>query len=94
MASQSVGIREFRDNLATYILGATSPITITRHGDTVGVFFPTRPKRTEAQKAAFREATEKIQVEMDALGITEEDIAADLERLHAEKKRLRALDAR
>jgi len=66
MASQSVGIREFRDHLATYILEATSRLTITRHGDTVGVFFPTRPQRTEAHKVAFREATEKIQAEMDA----------------------------
>ncbi len=94
MATQSVGIREFRDNLATYILESTSPITITRHGDTVGVFFPTRPKRTEAQKAAFRATTEKIQAEMDALGINEEDIIADLERLHSERKRLRVGNVR
>jgi PHD/YefM family antitoxin component YafN of YafNO toxin-antitoxin module len=34
MGTVSVGIREFRDNLTTYI-DSESPVAITRHGDTV-----------------------------------------------------------
>lgn len=44
-----VGIRDFRENLATYLLESDSPVAITRHGDTVGYFIPARrsaPKRS------------------------------------------------
>ncbi len=30
----TVGIREFRENLATYLLESEAPVAITRHGDT------------------------------------------------------------
>src|SRR5271169_4914398 len=50
MGAQSVGIREFRDNLATYLLESDGPVAITRHGDTIGYYLPRRRKRTEAEK--------------------------------------------
>jgi hypothetical protein len=37
----TVGIREFRENLAEYLLESNAPVAITRHGDTIG--FYTRP---------------------------------------------------
>jgi hypothetical protein len=36
MKTLTVGIREFRDNRATYVLDSSKPVAITRHGDTVG----------------------------------------------------------
>lgn len=45
MATQRVGIREFRAGLAEYI-DSDAPIAITRHGQTVGYFIPTRADRT------------------------------------------------
>jgi hypothetical protein len=36
METTKVGIREFRDNLSTYLLESDVPVAITRHGDTVG----------------------------------------------------------
>lgn len=42
MGTLKVGMREFRDNLATYLLESDSPVAITRHGDTVGYFIPAR----------------------------------------------------
>ena len=40
MEALKVGMREFRDKLATYLLESESPVAITRHGDTVGYFIP------------------------------------------------------
>jgi antitoxin (DNA-binding transcriptional repressor) of toxin-antitoxin stability system len=86
METTKVGIREFRDNLATYVLESETPVAITRHGDTVGYFIPTRRKRTAADRDAFREAAAKWQATLDAAGITEEDAIAEYERLKAKRK--------
>jgi PHD/YefM family antitoxin component YafN of YafNO toxin-antitoxin module len=79
MEAVKVGIREFREKLATYILAGDKPIAITRHGDTVGYFLPTRPKRSEADLRAFQEAAEKIDRQLAAAGVTEEEINEDIE---------------
>ncbi len=86
MATTSVGIREFRDNLATYILEADKPIAITRHGDTVGLFIPTRRKRTEADYAALEQAAARVQAELAAAGLTEDDVIADFKRWRKEQR--------
>lgn len=46
MEATKVGIREFRADLAGYI-AASSPVAVTRHGQTVGYFIPcmVRPRR-------------------------------------------------
>lgn len=36
-----VGVREFHANLPTY-LESVSPVAITRHGETIGYYIPTR----------------------------------------------------
>jgi PHD/YefM family antitoxin component YafN of YafNO toxin-antitoxin module len=87
MATQKVGIREFRDNLATYVLESDAPIAITRHGDTVGFYIPARRKRTEAEKQALREAAARVQSMMAERGITEEEILEDFKRLRSESRK-------
>jgi antitoxin (DNA-binding transcriptional repressor) of toxin-antitoxin stability system len=77
METQRVGIREFRDNLATYLLESEAPVAITRHGDTVGFYIPARRKRTDAEKAAFKEAMSRWQRILDEKGISEDEIAED-----------------
>ncbi len=42
----SVGLREFRAAIAEYI-DADRPVTVTRHGQTVGLFVP--PRRPSAE---------------------------------------------
>jgi antitoxin (DNA-binding transcriptional repressor) of toxin-antitoxin stability system len=79
METSSVGIREFRAALAEYIDGDT-PVTVTRHGQTVGLFVPLRRpsaedlKRLEAAAAKFRKAmplsddeVEEVVADFDAL---------------------------
>jgi len=48
-----VGIRQFRERLATYLSQTDKPVAITRHGDTVGYYLPARRKRSETERAAL-----------------------------------------
>ena len=56
--SVTVGVREFRQDLADYIDQA-EPVTVTRHGQTVGWFIPT-PATREAEVASLRAAAEVL----------------------------------
>jgi antitoxin (DNA-binding transcriptional repressor) of toxin-antitoxin stability system len=93
METQKVGIREFRDNLAAFVLESDRPFAITRHGETVGHYVPVRRKKpTAEQMAAFRIRTEEIQQEMVAKGVTEEDVdhvIAEFERFRKAERRAR-----
>jgi PHD/YefM family antitoxin component YafN of YafNO toxin-antitoxin module len=87
METQKIGIREFRDKLASYLLESDAPLAITRHGDTVGYFIPARRKRSEAERTALKEASARWQEILAAEGISEEEVAADLKRWRAKQKR-------
>jgi PHD/YefM family antitoxin component YafN of YafNO toxin-antitoxin module len=80
MGTVKVGIREFREKLASYLLEAEQPLAITRHGDTVGYYIPARRKRTEAERAALKEAASRLQEALAAEGISEEEIIKDFRR--------------
>lgn len=90
MSTQSVGIREFRDKLATYLLESDKPLAITRHGDTIGYYLPRKRKTTAAEWKALDEAHARLQAEMDAAGVTEDDIVKDFERLRKRERRKKA----
>ena len=81
-----VGIREFRENLSSY-LESNKPIAITRHGATIGVYVPTQRKASEADLEALRSAGEKMQALIAAAGITEDDIAADFKKARRERRK-------
>ena len=87
MEALKVGIREFRDKLATYVLESDAPVAITRHGDTVGYFLPTRRKRSDADRAALQEAAARWQQILDAEGIHEDEVVADFKRRRKERVR-------
>jgi antitoxin (DNA-binding transcriptional repressor) of toxin-antitoxin stability system len=87
METTTVGIREFRENLSTYLLESQSPVAITRHGDTIGFFIPAPRKRTEAERAALRDAAARWQKMLDEEGITEEEIVADFKEWRKQKAR-------
>ena len=82
-----VGIREFREKLATYVLESDTPIAITRHGDTVGYFIPARRKRTDEDRAALKKAAAQLDALLAAKGITEEKAVADFKSWRAGKHR-------
>ena len=87
METQKIGIREFSDKLATYLLEAEAPLAITRHGDTVGYFIPARRRRSEAERDALKEASARWQEILDAEGISEEETVAGFRRWRTKQKR-------
>jgi prevent-host-death family protein len=83
MEAVKVGIREFREKLASYLLESDSPVAITRHGEPVGYYIPARRKRNEAERAALKEVASHLQKMLAAKGISEEEIVGDFKRWRA-----------
>ena len=89
MRTTKVGIREFRQNLADYLESKT-PVAITRHGSTIGIYIPTKPKPSQADLEALRVAGERMQELIGAAGTTENEIVADFKRARRERRRRKA----
>jgi len=87
MEALKVGIREFREKLASYLLESDVPVAITRHGDTVGYYIPARRKRTETERAALKEAASRLQQVLASEGISADEILADFKLWRAGKKK-------
>lgn len=84
MEAAKVGIREFRASLAEYIESST-PVAITRHGQTVGYFIPARGQN-EAELVALKQASQAL----DALlarhgGVDTEAVVADFKQVRRKK---------
>lgn len=73
----TVGVREFRQDLADFIDGH-EPVTVTRHGRPVGVFIPARGDRAAAV-ATYQEATRKLHELLAERGIDEDAIVAEFD---------------
>jgi hypothetical protein len=84
MTTMKVGVREFRERIASF-LESDSPVAVTRRGETLGVYVPTRRKhpRTadlgELKAAATRLA--EVLADMD-----EEEVVADFKQLRHQSK--------
>jgi antitoxin (DNA-binding transcriptional repressor) of toxin-antitoxin stability system len=85
MQTTKVGIREFRENLSSY-LESTKPVAITRHGSTIGIYVPTKPKVSQADLEALRLAGEKMLELIAAAGTTEDEIVGDFKKLRRERR--------
>jgi len=72
MATIKVGVREFRERIAAF-LESDTPVAVTRRGETLGVYVPTRRKRpktadlSELKAAADRLAVALADVDEDEL---------------------------
>jgi PHD/YefM family antitoxin component YafN of YafNO toxin-antitoxin module len=87
MEMVKVGIREFRERLANYLLQTDKPVAITRHGDTVGYYLPARRKRSETERAALKAAAAHLQKVMAAEGLHEEEIIEDFKRWRSGRRK-------
>jgi antitoxin (DNA-binding transcriptional repressor) of toxin-antitoxin stability system len=76
METTKVGIREFRTDLAEYIASST-PVAVTRHGQTVGYFIPTHGQ-IEADIAALKKASKTLDKLLDAQKVDIESVVADI----------------
>lgn len=81
----TVGVREFRQDLADYI-DQDEPVTVTRHGQTVGLFIPVRRDR-QAEVAAYAEAARKANALLVDLGLTEDEVVKDFQAWRKDQRR-------
>lgn len=92
METTKVGIREFRSDLAEYIASST-PVAVTRHGQTVGYFIPTQGQ-LEAELASLKKASKTLDKLLEAQGVDVESVVADFKavrrRASAPAKKLKA----
>jgi len=79
MLAAKVGIREFRENLASY-LEALDPVAITRHGETIGFFIPTRRRQENEDILALRSAAERLDSMLQAAGVSEDEPISDFKK--------------
>lgn len=80
MQTERVGIREFRENLSGYLESPT-PVAITRHGETIGFYVPTRRRPSEADLDALRRAGERLSNLIEASGANEEELVNEFKAL-------------
>jgi antitoxin (DNA-binding transcriptional repressor) of toxin-antitoxin stability system len=60
MSTIKIGVREFRERIATY-LESGAPVAVTRRGETLGVYVPTRRKRSKtADPSELKAAADRL----------------------------------
>lgn len=80
METEKVGMREFRDNLASYLEGGR-PLAITRRGQTLGFFIPAHKRNRKAEIAAMRSAAAELDAMIENWGASEEELMAEVKAL-------------
>ena len=92
METTKVGIREFRTDLAEYIASST-PVAVTRHGQTIGYFIPTHGQ-VEADIVALKKASKTLDKLLEAQGVDVESVVSDFKtarrRARTPAKKLKA----
>jgi antitoxin (DNA-binding transcriptional repressor) of toxin-antitoxin stability system len=75
METIKVGIREFRADMAEYIASST-PVAVTRHGQTVGYFIPTQGQ-VDADIAALKKASKTLDQMLAVQDVDIDAVVAD-----------------
>src|SRR5947199_9774421 len=92
MATIKVGVREFRERIATF-LESDTPVAVTRRGETLGVYVPNRRKRPKtAHMSELKEAADRLASAQAA--VDEEALVVDIKELHRREKAASRRDAR
>jgi antitoxin (DNA-binding transcriptional repressor) of toxin-antitoxin stability system len=86
MDALKVGIRELRADLPKFLLETGRPLAVTRHGETVGYYIPTRKRVSDADAEALREAARTMDALLSSSGLNEEALAAEFEVLRKAKR--------
>ncbi len=87
MESIKVGIREFRSQLPHYLLEVGQPLAITRHGETIGYYIPSRDKVTQDDRAALMAAAEKLDAMLQSAGVEAEALVDEFNHLRRKTRR-------
>ena len=85
MQTQKVGIREFRERMASFLEGP-GPVAITRHGETVGFYIPAKPSRKASNLAALRKAAAQLDALLTSSGATEDELVSEFREARRSRK--------
>ncbi len=77
MEALKVGIREFRSQLPHYLLEAGQPVAITRHGETIGYYIPSRETEPIADIAALKAVAAKLDALLKSAQVDPEVVVAN-----------------
>jgi hypothetical protein len=97
MAAIKVGVREFRERISTFLESET-PVAVTRRGETVGVYVPTRRKHpgsadvSELRAAADHADVSELRAAADHLAraladVDEEELVTTFKQMRRRSKR-------
>jgi len=75
-----VGMREFRAHLPQYLLTSV-PVAITRHGETVGYYIPTRHHIEQAELDTLKQAALALEKLLVSHGVTEDELFQEFRAL-------------
>jgi len=81
-----VGMREFRAHLQQYVLTAAFPVAITRHGETIGYYIPTKSHTENSDISTLKQAAAKLDKLLIENGVSEEELFADYRELKSGNK--------
>jgi hypothetical protein len=79
MPTIKVGVREFRERIASF-LESDTPVAVTRRGETLGVYVPTPRKRPKTANLSELKAASKRLAEALA-DVDEEELVAEFKEL-------------
>lgn len=88
MSTVKVGVREFRENIAAF-LESDRPVAVTRHGETLGIYLPTKRKRVPASELRELKAAADRLAEALAMTNEEELLTEFKQKRRAKKSRVR-----
>lgn len=83
MQAIKIGIREFRTHLPQYLLETGAPVAITRHGETIGYFIPSREANSMGDVAALKAAAAKLDTLLQAAKLDEDDLVSEFRTARA-----------
>lgn len=75
MEATKVGIREFRAGMAEFI-ASSSPVAVTRHGQTIGYFIPTHGQ-VESDIASLKKASKTLDRLLAAKSVDVDAVVAE-----------------
>ena len=84
MGTIKVGVREFRERIATF-LESDTPVAVTRRGETLGVYVPTRRRQTKsANISELKAAADRLAQVLSH--VDEEEFVAEFKQMRRRGK--------
>jgi hypothetical protein len=84
MSTLKVGVREFRERIASF-LESDTPVAVTRRGETLGIYVPTRRKQPKAAELSeLKAAADRLAAAL--ADVDEEELVAEFKQSRRRKK--------